>query len=326
MERRPFLAAVALATFAPLRALPQTGRRIARIGVLSLYAGGAQREALMAALIEALREHGWVEGQNLVIERREVQSVDRLADAATELVRANVDVIFAASSTHVEQARKATTTIPIVFAVHGDPVGTGHVASLTRPGGNITGLAQLLTELSAKELQLLKSALPQVSRMAIVWNPTTPSHGPAMKAVENAAAALGVTLYMVPVRTGAELEDAFASMVRERVQAFLVIASPMSLAERDHLGQLALKNRLPGIFGFKENVQAGGLMSYGPELSELYRRAAVYIDKILKGAKPGELPVEQAAKYELVINARTAKALGITIPNNLLLRADLVID
>ncbi len=289
MERRPFLAAVALATFAPLRALPQTGRRIARIGVLSLYAGGAQREALMAALIEALREHGWVEGQNLVIERREVQSVDRLADAATELVRANVEVIFAASSTQVEQARKATT-------------------------------------LSAKELQLLKSALPQVSRMAIVWNPTTPSHRPAMKAVKNAAAALGVTLYMVPVRTGAELEDAFASMVRERVQAFLVIASPMSLAERDHLGQLALKNRLPGIFGFKENVQAGGLMSYGPELSELYRRAAVYIDKILKGAKPGELPVEQAAKYELVINARTAKALGIAIPNNLLLRADLVID
>jgi len=321
MNRRLLLTLLASAALTPLAAFAQAERKTARIGVLSLFSGGAQH----ATLVQGLRDLGWIEGQNLVIERRQVQSVDMLAEAAADLVRANVDLIFAASSTQVEQARKATTSIPIVFAVHGDPVGTGHVPSLTRPGGNITGLAQLLTELSAKQLELLKSALPQASRVAVVWNPTTPSHGPAMKAVDVAAGRLGITLQKVPVATAAELDEAFAAMARERAGAFLVIASPVSLAQRDRFAELAIKNKLPGIFAFKENVQAGGLLSYGPEVNDLYRRAAGYIDRVLKGAKPSELPVEQAAKYELAINATTAKTLGIALPAEMLMRADLVI-
>jgi putative tryptophan/tyrosine transport system substrate-binding protein len=238
----------------------------------------------------------------------------------------NVDVIFAPSSTFVEAARQVTTSIPIVFAVHADPVGLGHVASLSRPSGNITGLSMLLTELAAKELEMTNEAVPSATRIGVLWNPSTPSHPRALQAIEAAGEKLSVELRMVPARTLEDFDGAFSTMTREGVGAFLVVASPLIVAERVVVARLALKHRLPGMFPFKENVQAGGLMSYGADRDDLYRRAATYVDKILKGVKPADLPVEQASKYQFVINLKTAKALGLEIPPTLLARADEVIE
>ena len=226
----------------------------------------------------------------------------------------------------MEAARRATKTIPIVFATHADPEGVGHVASLARPGGNITGLSMLLTELAAKELEIMKQALPHMTRVGVLLTLTAPSHRPAGHAVEAAAQQLGVQVLTVPVRTPEDLDGAFALMARERVNGFLAVASPLTRSQRARLAELSLKHRLAGMFGTRENVEAGGLMSYAPDLIDLTRRAAAYIDKILKGAKPADLPVEQASKYELVINLKTAKTLGITIAPSVLLRADQVID
>jgi ABC-type uncharacterized transport system substrate-binding protein len=225
--------------------------------------------------------------------------VDQLPELAAELVRMNVDIIFAPASTFVEPARQATKTIPIVFANHADPLGTGHVATLARPGGNITGLSVLMTDLAAKNLEILKEALPQITRIGVLWNPTTPSHVPALKSVEAGAEKLGIELRMVPARTIEDFDGAYATMTQEHVGGFLVLGGPSSYAENGvRLAELALKYRLPGIFWFKENAEAGGLMSYSADMLDLYRRSAVYIDKILKGAKPADLPVEQASKYE----------------------------
>jgi putative ABC transport system substrate-binding protein len=226
----------------------------------------------------------------------------------------------------VEAARQATRTIPIVFAVHADPVGIGHVASLPRPGGNITGLTMLMTDLAAKELEILKEAVPQATRIGVLWNPTTPSHPPAVQAVKDAGEKLGVELRMAPVRTAEDFDGALASMAAERVGAVLVLGAPLILSHRARLAELALKYRLPSMFGIREPVEAGGLMSYAADLNDLTQRAAVYIDKILKGAKPADLPVEQASKYELFINLKTAKAIGLTMPEAFLLRADKVIE
>ena len=194
-----------------------------------------------------------------------------------------------------------------MFALHADPVGVGHVASLARPGGNITGLSTLLTDLAPKELEILKEALPQTTRIGILWNPTTPSHGPAVRAVEAAGQKLGVQLLLVPARSVEEFDGAFSTMTRERMGSLLVIGSPLAFSQRVPLAELALKHRLPGMFQSRENVEAGGLMSYGVDYNDLHRRAALYIDKILKGVKPADLPVEQASKYQLVINLKTAK-------------------
>jgi putative ABC transport system substrate-binding protein len=273
-----------------------------------------------------LRDLGYVEGKNIVIEFRWAERVEQLPEMAAELVHMKVDIILVSSSTYVEPARRATKTIPIVFAIHADPVGVGHVASLARPGGNITGLSTLLTDLVAKELEIFKEAVPQTTRIGILWNPTTPSHGPAVQAVEAVGEKLGVQLLLVPARTVEEFDAAFSTMTRERMGGFLAIASPLSFSQRVPLAELALKHRLQGMFGSRENVEAGGLMSYGADYNELHRRAALYIDKILKGAKPADLPVEQASKYELIINLKTANALGLTIPESLLLRADKVIE
>jgi len=273
-----------------------------------------------------LRDLGYIEGKNIVIEFRWADTVEQMPKHAAELVGMNVDVIFASSSTQVAPAREATKVIPIVFAAHADPVGVGDVESLARPGGNITGLSMLMTELSVKELELLKEAIPHATRIGVLWNPTTPSHSPARQAVETAGKKLGVQLIMVPVGTVEDLAGAFSEMSRERVEGFLFIPSPIAILGRESLAQLALEHRLPGIFSFKQSVQAGSLMSYGADIYDLYRRAAVYIDKILKGAKPADLPVEQASKYLLVINLKTAKALGLAIPPTLLARADEVIE
>ena len=290
------------------------------------YTPASSWTSRLEVLRSGLRELGWVEGRNILIEFRWAKGVDQLPALAAELVRMNVDVIFAVSSTYVEAARQATQTIPIVFAIHADPVGLGHVASLARPGGNITGLSMLLTELSAKELQILKEAVPQVTRIGILWNPTTPSHPRALTAVELAGEKLPVQLHTAPVRTADDFEAAFAAMTRERVGAFLSLSGPLDYAQRAPLAELALKHRLPGMFGQKENVKAGGLMSYSADTLDLVRRSAAYIDRILKGSSPADLPVEQASKYELTINLKTANALGLDIPPIVFARADEVIE
>jgi putative tryptophan/tyrosine transport system substrate-binding protein len=325
VKRREFIAGLGGAAAWQVAARAQQQATVARIGFLGLSPASAAAMRV-EALRAGLRDLGYVEGKNIVIEFRWAERVDQLPELAAELVRINVDVIFGQSSTMVGAALQSTKTIPIVFAVHADPVGIGHVASLARPGGNVTGLSMLLTELCTKELEILKEAVPQATRIGVLWNPSTPSHQPALKAIEAASENLGVRLSMVPVQAAEDFDLAFATMTRERVDGLLVVASPLGNSQRALLAELALKHRLPGIFGDKQNVESGGLMSYAADLLDLFRRAALYIDKILKGAKPADLPVEQASKYQFVINLKTAKALGLTIPPMLLALADEVIE
>jgi putative ABC transport system substrate-binding protein len=325
MKRREFITLVggAVATW-PLDVRAQHSA-MSVIGFLGPGPAAAYLPRL-DALRAGLRDLGYVEGKNIVFEFRWAERVEQLPEMAAELVRMKVDIILASSSTYVEAARRATKTIPIVFALHADPVGVGHVASLARAGGNITGLSTLLTDLAEKELQIFKETVPQTTRIGILWNPTTPSHGPAVQAVEAVEKKLAVQLLLVAARTVEEFDGAFSTMTRERMGGFLVLASPLSFSQRVPLAEIALKHRLPGMFGSRENVEAGGLMSYGVDYNDLHRRAALYIDKILKGVKPADLPVEQASKYELIINLQTAKALRLQIPDKLLALADQVIE
>jgi putative tryptophan/tyrosine transport system substrate-binding protein len=327
MKRREFITLLGSAAAYPATGWGQEAKlpTIPRIGCL-VFGAAAVSGSRVEVLDAALRELGYVEGKNIVMETMWAETVDELPGLAAELVRRNVNAIFAPSSTEVEPARQATHTIPIVFSFHADPVGVGHVASLPRPGGNITGLTMLLTDLSAKELEILKDAVPQAERIGVLWNPTTPSHAPALKAIEAGAEKLGVKLRIVPARTRDDFPAAFAAIVDERADALLVVSSPLARVERNFLAELELKHRLPAIFGSRWNVEAGGLMSYAADLDDLTRRAATYIDKILKGAKPADLPVEQASKYQLVINLKTAKALGLDVPVSVLARADEVIE
>ena len=326
MRRREFIKAlVGSATVWPFAARAQQSGKVHRIGYLG-FGSPASWANRIEALRKGLRELGYVEGKDIVIEFRWAERADRLPDLAAELVRMNVDVIFATSSTETNATRQVTKTVPIVFATHADPVGLGHVASLARPGGNITGLTMLLTDLVAKELEILKEALPHMMRVGVLVTLTAPSHRPALQAAEAAGKKLGVEVYQIPVRSAEDFDRAFATMVRERVDGFLAVASPLTRSQRALLAELLLKHRLPSMFGTKENVEAGGLMSYAPDLLDLTRRAATYIDKILKGSKPAALPVEQATKFELVVNNKTAKALGLNIPESFLLRADQVIE
>jgi ABC-type uncharacterized transport system substrate-binding protein len=322
MKRREFIALIGGVAAWTVASHARGAKKTPRIGFLGLAPEYSGIEALRAGL----RDLGYVEGSSVIIEWRWAEKVDQLPELAAELVRMDVDVIVAPSSTFVEAARRATTAIPIVFTVHADPVGLGHVASLARPSGNATGLSMLLTELATKELEMMKEAVPQARRIGILWNPTTPSHVPALKAIEAAGERLGVQLRMVPARTLEEFDSAFSTMTQEAVSSFLAVASPLIVAHAGPLAGLAIKYRLPGMYPFKENVEAGGLMSYGADRDDLYRRAATYIDRILRGAKPADLPVEQASKYRLVINLKTAKALGLEIPPALSARADEVIE
>jgi len=280
----------------------------------------------VAALREGLRELGYVEGKNITIEFRWAETIDELRERAAELVRMNVDVIFATSSTEVGAAKEVTKAIPIVFATHADPIGTGHVTSLPRPGGNITGLSVMQSDLTAKALAILKEAVPQLTRLGVFWNSTVASGRPTLQSAEAAGAKLGIQIYSVPVRASKDFDGAFATMARERVGGVFVAASTLTRVERTPLAQLAIKHRLPSMFGTRENVEAGGLMSYAPDQADLTRRAATYIDKILKGDKPAGLPVEQASKYRLAINLGTAKQLGLHLPPTLLALADDLID
>ena len=314
----------------PLVARAQQQARIARLGYLGF---GSPANAATVIRVEALRaglrDLGYVEGKNLVIEFRWADTVEQLHERAAELVHMKVDIIYANSSTETEQARRATNKIPIVFSTHFDPVGVGHVASLAHPGGNITGVAALGTELASKQLELLKATVPRATRFGVLYTPTTPAHRPVLQAAEAARGKLDIQLLTVGVNTVADFEGAFAKMAHGRVGAVFVQAAALTSALSGNarpLAELGLKHRLPTMFGNRDNEVAGGLMSYAPSYVDLHRRAAVYIDKILRGAQPGELPVEQASKFQLVINLKTARALGLTIPTSILGRADEVIE
>jgi putative tryptophan/tyrosine transport system substrate-binding protein len=326
MRRRAFI--TLLGGMAAMRPVLTRGqqRSMPVIGFLGLQPASAFA-ARVAALRMGLRELGYVEGKNLLIDFEWAETVDQLPQIARRLVESRVDLIFAPSSTWVEPARQATKTIPIVFSNHADPVGLGHVESLAHPGGNVTGLSMVFTDIVAKELEILHEATPRATQVGVFWNPTTPSHEPALTAVHAAAERLGVRLHEAPTRRVEDYEAAIAFMIAENVNSLLVMASPVNYSDNaSHLIQLTLKHRLPAMFGYKENVQAGGLMSYAVDVLDLYRRSAVYIDKILKGAKPADLPVEQASKYELAINLKTAKAIDLTLPPTLLARADEVFE
>jgi ABC-type uncharacterized transport system substrate-binding protein len=327
MRRRELIAFATAAWFAwPRCARAQPQAKSARLGFVGF--GDPADRPRVEVLRAGLRDLGYIEGKNLVIEFRWSRTVEQMREAAAELARMKVDVIVAPTSTEAEAARRATSTIPIVFVGHADPVGVGHVSSLARPGGNMTGLTVLLSDLTAKRLEILKETVPQVHRVGVLLDHTAPSHRPFLQAAETASANLGLQLRTVVVNATAEFEEAFATMVRDRVGAVLVHASAQTVRGDGPrlLAELAQKHRLPTMFGGRDNVTAGGLISYAPIFDEMWRRGAVYIDKILKGAKPAELPIEQASKYELVINLKTAKALGLTISPSLLARADQVIE
>jgi putative ABC transport system substrate-binding protein len=273
--------------------------------------------------VQALRELGYVGGQNIVIEYRYSQgNEDRLRDLAAELVRKKVDVILATSTSAVQAAKKTTSTIPIVMTFVGDPVGSGLVASLARPGGNITGLTILSPELSGKRLELLKEVLPRVSLIAVLWNPTDKL---PLKETEVAARALGVELQPLGVRDTKDFDEAFSAITSKRAGGLLVLRHPVISIHQTRIIEFAAKSRLPAMYSRTGSAEAGGLMFYGPSDTDSWRRTAVYVDKILKGANPGDLPVEQPTKFELVINLNTAKQIGLTIPPNVLARADRVI-
>lgn len=312
---------------APFTANAQPTGKVYRIGYLT---GGSTTSAArnVDAFREGLRELGWVEGQNIVIEYRYAEGrFDRLPDLAAELVRLKPDVIAAGPTPPVVAAKNATATIPIVMMSAGDPVAVGLVANLARPGGNVTGVSFAFgMELYGKDLELLREAIPKLHRVAILWNPANPAQALAVNNVKTAARSLGVQVQPLEARGPEQFDGAFAAMAKERADAFLVVPDSMFNSNRARLAELAAKSRLPSMYGYREHVEAGGLMSYGPSIAAGSRRAAFFVDRVLKGAKPGDLPVEQPTKFELVINLKTARALGLTIPQSLLLRADEVIE
>jgi ABC-type uncharacterized transport system substrate-binding protein len=323
MDRRAFITMVSVSVIAaPLAAgSQQTGPKLARIGVLTLSTAtwGPEGEAFR----QGLREHGYVEGQNIALEHRDAAARDeRLPILAGELVRLNVDVIVTQSNVAALAAKQATQTIPIVMAIAGDPVKAGVVGSLASPGGNVTGLTLMQTDLSRKRLQLLKEAARSIVRVAVIWNPTDPSAADFLQETEVAARSLGLKLHASEARSPNELDTAFKAVADSRPSAFFTLPGGMFTAHLRRIVDFAAKRRLPGVFSSREFVEAGGLLSYAPSLAANWRRAAVFVDKILKGAKPGDLPIEQPTKFELVINLKTAKTLGLTIPQSILVRAD----
>jgi ABC-type uncharacterized transport system substrate-binding protein len=325
MKRREFIGLLGASAAWPIAGYAQQPGKIFRIGFLG-FGSAANWANRIEALHGGLRDLGYVDGKNIVIEFRWTEAIEQLPELATELVRMNVDVIFAPSSTEVEVARQVTNAIPIVFATHADPVGLGHVASLPRPGGNITGLSGLGADLAIKALEILKEAVPNATRFAVFWSPSAPWYRAFLQAAKSAGDKLGVQLHTAPVQNVEDLDRAFAMAVQERVDGILVQPTSLSRSHRAPLAKLALKHRLPSMFGGREYVEAGGLLSYAADYVDLTRRAATYIDKILKGAKPADLPVELATKYLLVINVTTAKALKLDLPWFLEQRADEVIE
>jgi putative ABC transport system substrate-binding protein len=303
----------------------QQPAKISRIGYVSFGSLSVNR-ARIEAFQQGLRELAYVEGKNIVVEYRSVEGkLDHLPALAAELVRLKVDVIVTGGPTTTRAVKQATVRIPIVMGFDNDPVGNGFVASLARPGGNVTGLASLAPEISGKQLELLKEIIPKLSRMAVFGNSTNPGNPQALRETERAAEVLGVQLQLLDVREPKDIETAFRAASKARADAVLALNSPVLNSHRIQVAELAVKSRLPGVYAQSEYVEDGGLMVYGVSYPDLFRRAASYVDKILKGAKPADLPVEQPTKFELIINLKAAKQIGLTIPPNVLARADRVI-
>jgi putative tryptophan/tyrosine transport system substrate-binding protein len=326
VKRRHLLLALASFAFVPLRANAQPAGRKWRIGVLS-GSSSTRVAPNLQALLQGLRNLGYVEGRDFVIEPRFAEgSYDRLQGLAAELVQLKVDVITAGGAPAVKAAQQATHTIPIVMTTISDPVGLGLVASLSRPGGNMTGRSNLAVDLSEKYLELLHAAVPKVLRVAVLVNPGHVMHPDFLKRLQVVAKSRGIAISSVTAKTRSDIETAFAVMARDQAGALIVLPDTLFAMQERQIAELALKYRLPAIAGDPAFSQAGGLISYGQNSAASYTAAAAYIDKILKGAKPGDLPVEQSSKLDLVINGKTARVLGVTIPQELLLRADKVIE
>jgi putative tryptophan/tyrosine transport system substrate-binding protein len=326
MRRREFITLLGgAATAWPLAARAQLSK-LPVVGVLYQVSTDTGSHPYIADFGQGLRDLGYVEGQNVIVQWRPARRAEQLPEFAAELVRRSVDVIVAAGSQAVQAARQATRSIPIVMTSSSDPIGTGFVESLARPGGNITGLSLLSTDLSGKRLQLLKEVVPGLGSVGVLWNPDDPPAALSLKETQTAAEALGLSTHVVEVRVPDDFERAFASFSTARVQAIDLLSAPIMQNYAQQIAMLALKSRMPTIQNSNAFSEAGGLMSYGPKYADLYRRAAFYVDKLLKGAKPSDLPVEQPTRFELVVNLKTAKVLGLTVPPSLLVAADGVIE
>jgi putative ABC transport system substrate-binding protein len=300
----------------------QEAKKVPRIGILFI---GSRNQPHLESFKQGLRERGYTEGKNIAFEYRYAEGrQDQLPELAAELVQLKVDVIVVTADISAEAATQATKTIPIVVTT-GDPVAWGLAESLAKPGGNVTGLSAVLADLSGKRVEILRETLPKMTRLATLWDPSVRLAGPVFKETSLAAQALSLQLHSFEVKTAQDIENAFADIPKVRPNALLVILSPVVTLYSKRIVELALKQKLPGIYPTRQFVEEGGLMAYGPLIGDLYRRAATYVDKILKGAKPADLPVEQPMKFEFVINLKTAKQIGLTIPPNVLARADKVI-
>ena len=329
MDRRTFLGALASSLLAaPLAAEAQPAGKVPRVGFLAASsASDAANARWIEAFRQGLRDLGYVEGRNIVIEYRYAgEKYERLPALAAELVRLKVDVIVSHGTPGPLAAKHATSVIPIVMTSAGDPVASGLVSSLARPGGNVTGMSLMVPELGGKRLHLLKEIIPGLSRVAVLWNATNPYNSLVVREMEATATTLGVQLQSLVVRGPDDFEGALAAAATGRAAALTAVEDPLMNTKRIQIVDFAAKSRLPAIYGIKEFVDAGGLMSYGVHFADSYRRAAAYVDKILKGAKPADLPVQQPTKFEFAINLKSAKALGLTIPPSLLQRADQVIE
>jgi putative ABC transport system substrate-binding protein len=328
MRRRAFITLLGGAAAWPLAARAQQRGKVWRIGFLG---GGLRPVSLESSFhhnfVRGMRELGYIEGKDFIVEWRFAESRFELFPAlAAELVRLNVDVIVAGAPAAVRPAQQATATIPIVMAVSADPVGHGYVASLARPGGNTTGLANSQEEAIPKQLELLAMAVPHLSRVGLVVNPNNSAHPIFLDVAQAAAQKAGVVLVPVKMGTSEDIPNAFAALSNERVDAAMVVADPLFSSHRQRIAELAMKARLPTIFMQREYVEAGGLMSYGESIGEFYRRAAFYVDKILRGSKPADLPIQQPTRFFLVINRKTAEAIGLTLSLQLLVAADEVVE
>jgi putative tryptophan/tyrosine transport system substrate-binding protein len=322
MDRRRFLVTSVVGTLAaPLAAEAQPSENPYRIGFLR---NGPPPKTFIEGFRQGLRELGYVEGRNITIEYGLAERADQLLDVATELVRRKVDVMIASGTPPVPVAKRATRTIPVIFVASIDPVATGLVASLARPGGNLTGFAGTHADLMGKRLELLRDTVPRLARVVVLSQETNPGNPEYVRQAQVAARALGVPLQFLTVRDAGDFERAFTEA--RGASALIQLDDVVFTSHRKHIVELAVKNQLPAIYGFREFVDVGGLMAYGPDWPDLYRRAAIYVDKILKGAKAGDLPIEQPTKFELLINLKTAKTLRLTIPPSLLARADQVIE
>jgi len=327
MDRRSFVNTAAGALL--VRAVPayaQPATKIPRIGVLHPGTPASAPQSV-EAFRQGLREHGYEEGKNIVVEHRYTESrLERVAEIASEFVRLKVDVIVTSLDVATAAVKQQTQTIPIVMAISIDPVATGFVSSLAHPGGNVTGLSTMSPELAAKRLELLREAVPGLSRVAIMWNTNVPGNLLEYKQAGDAARSMRLQLQSAEVSSVDDFERAFSALKTGGAQALIVAGSGLTSTNARQIANLAMKHRLPSMVSSRDRVDAGGLIAYGPNLAELWRRSATYVDKILKGAKPGDLPIEQPSKFELIINVKTAKALGLTLPQSLLLRADEVIQ